>query len=37
MLLAIVSPIELLAPLLIGIIILAIIGGVGWWIYRKSR
>jgi hypothetical protein len=29
--------IELLAPLFIGIIILAIIVGVGWWIYSKIK
>src|SRR5215216_3921516 len=29
--------IKLLAPLFIGIIILAIIVGVGWWIYSKIK
>jgi len=33
----IVFLIELLAPLFIGIIILAIIVGVGWWIYSKNK
>jgi hypothetical protein len=33
----IVFLIELLAPLFIGIIILAIIVGVGWWIYSKIK
>ena len=33
----IVFLIKLLAPLFIGIIILAIIVGVGWWIYSKIK
>ncbi|HEU4448124.1 MAG TPA: hypothetical protein VFR94_25870 [Nitrososphaeraceae archaeon] len=33
----IVFLIELLAPLFIGIIILAIIVGMGWWIYSKIK
>jgi len=29
--------IQLLAPIIIGLIVLAIIGGTGYWIYQKTK